>query len=152
MLDPNPVNLPCLFCSVSNHMPLRGLQVFQLSDLGQQTGPQAKSYSLYLCFYSLQAKNILYIFSSLKIIRRLFHDPWQLGEIQMSVFINKIDWNTATHIHLCTICGCFLTKVRVDGCDRPILPSTKPKIFTIHPFIEKVCQHLLWEIRTKICD
>lgn len=55
----------------------------------------------------------------------------------MSVFINKIDWNTATHIHLCTVCGCFLTKVMVDACDRPILPSTKPKILTIHPFIEK---------------
>ena len=35
------------------------------------------------------------------------------------VFINKVYWNKDTPIHLCTVCGCFCTKMaEFSSCNR----------------------------------
>lgn len=53
------------------------------------------------------------------------------------------DPNSTRHISFCIVSGCFQTTVELNTCNKDCI-AYKAKIFinTIHPFTEKVCQHL----------
>ena len=51
-----------------------------------------------------------------KIKEKVFCHMWKLHEIQISVFINKVD--TAMHICLHMVYGCFAYNSRTEYCNR----------------------------------
>ena len=66
---------------------------------------------------------------------------WKLSEIQISVLINKVYWNTATSSPLSIVCGCFCVN---DDKSWTVAPETvgpaKAKILTLWPFTGKIYQ------------
>ena len=96
-----------------------------------------------LLLYGWQTKDGFYIFKWLeRKAKRIFHE---LYEIQISVSINKVLWEIAPPIHFHIVYGCFGAAVIA----KKIIWTAKPKVFTIWPFIEKVCQSLVQTNRTR---
>lgn len=75
-----------------------------------------------------------HIFSVFEKVQRgiIFHYMWKLHEIQMSVYMNKI------YSFMSSLWLLLQQSICVE-----MLWLTKPKIFIILPFIEKVCWSLL---------
>lgn len=65
---------------------------------------------------------------------------WKLYEVQISISLVKICWNTATLNSLHIASGCFYSTMAELRSYNRNMPTT-PDIFTIWPFAENVCQY-----------
>lgn len=88
-------------------------------------------------FYDLWVKNGFAFLSGWKKIEiKIFHDTWELYEIQNVVLVNKVFLGIQPHLNLCNVYGYFhvqrqsglkyllfglLPKKLVDTCVRPLI-------------------------------
>lgn len=87
------------------------------------------------------------VFNWLKQIFKNIFWHWLEHEIQMSVSTNAVLLDYSHTLY--SVRGCFsATKAVVSSCDRDCMAS-KPRIFTMGSFTEKVCWALLWCQRRK---
>lgn len=104
-------------------------------------------------WYGLQAKNNFHLFMCLKKTKRtMFPDTSKLYEIQISVSIKKLYWNSATLVHLCVVSSCFQATLAASSSYNKDHLAHKADNIYYPALCRKFTNRCLREPRRKWCE